>query len=121
MDFLYYIYKTKINPFCSNPQNQIKYIKPTKPVIQIGNRIRSEAMCIPDFTIRKKSPNDCSLSKKIIINDIKFGRPLTKNLLTYIHKNFDEQEKLEIIIEYNMAMIDYNEIITEYQKFFRKI
>jgi hypothetical protein len=121
MDFLYYINKLKNYNIYSKRSKQIKHIQITKPINPMGNRIRSDAMCIPDFTIRMKSPNDCSLSKKIIINDIKFGRPLTKNLLTYIHKNFDEQEKLEIIIEYNMAMIDYNEIITEYQKIFRKI
>lgn len=121
MDFLFYLNKLKNYKIFSDKSNQSKYIQPTEQVNQIGNRIRTAAICIPDFTIRIKSPNDCDLSKKIIMNDIKFGRPLSTTILTYIDKNFDEQEKLEIIIEYNMAMIDYNDIINEYQNLFRKI
>ncbi len=117
MDFLHYLYKLKIFSIKSNKI----HIKETNiNEKHIGNRTRSDAIYIPEFTMRYNLPNGLNSSKKIIMNDINFGRPLTKNLLKYIHKNFNEQEKLELIIEYNTSISDYNAIIDEYQSLFRK-
>ncbi len=43
--------------------------------------------------------------KQLIINDIKAGRPISPYLLGYIATNLNENDKLDLIKEYNNMVI----------------
>jgi hypothetical protein len=77
--------------------------KTNPPTTPIGNRKRSISVRTGDSQC--DSIYGITTPKQLIINDIRNGKIISFTLLDYIQTNLNENEKYELILEFNTYLL----------------
>jgi hypothetical protein len=87
----------------------LKYFTRTKDDVSVKHFRKHSVSTISINEDQNDSVYGITTPKQLIMNDIKAGRPISPYLMGYISTNLNEDDKYDLIIEYNKLITNnYN-------------